>query len=82
MIACLGSVGYWLALPLLAVVGVVAVVAIINPKRLPFPPAGPRWLGRLIGFGVLAIAISFAVLAVDEARDDPDCKAGSAAMDR
>jgi hypothetical protein len=73
VIACLGRANYWLTLPLLAVVACLSVAAFLFPMRGPDALPVPAWLGRVFAMCILGVTVGFALLALDEARNDPDC---------
>lgn len=58
-----------------------AVVAFIVPKRMPNPPPGPPWVGRLLAAAILVFVGFSSKSALDEARERPDCRIVSSAAE-
>lgn len=73
MFACLGRANYWITLPILAVVGCLSLAAFLFPTRVPKGPPGPAWVGRLVAFCMLGVTVGFALGAINEARNNPNC---------
>lgn len=73
VIACLERANYWFTLPLLAVVACLSVATFLFPTRGPKVPPGPAWVHRVVAFCMLGVTVGFALGAINEARNNPDC---------
>lgn len=80
IVSCLGTANFFITLPIFAVVASLGVSFVVRPnwpaRRFNQRPL-PVWASRLFGVGIVLMAVTMSVLAIHEARTDPDCYMGT-----